>query len=236
MNPGDTGTIICGKGRLGLLIAGALEQQGVHCEFARIDETRGLLQNDNPVTGAVDTLILCFVPKHTETKSGWSGLLRGLLRQVRSGALKINRVLFVSSTAVYEGVEQGFVGAHTAVKASSVRSQGLLDAENIIPQLAASSAIFRLTGLVGPGYNKYDPVTYSHDKPRQAVDTRAVAADVLLWFLQAQSNQKSGHYIEVLTDGLVYWQGKALDPARDREQIKALGTKHRLLVPSIVSL
>lgn len=224
--------VICGKGRLGQLISGALEKQGITCEYARIEQGSGLVQNNQPMSGTVDNLILCFVPKHEGSKSGWSGLLRGLLGQVQNGTLKINRVLFVSSAAVYEGVSQGFVGAHTTAKASSVRSQGLLDAENIIPQLSPSSAIFRLTGLVGPGYNKYNPVTYSNDKPRQAVDTRAVAADVVLWFLQKQS----GHRLEVLTDGLVYWQGVALDPARDREQIKALAEKHRLLVPSIVSI
>jgi len=229
-------TIICGKGRLGLLIANALQQQNIACEFARIDVARGLVQNDQPITGTVDTLILCFVPKHEESKSGWQGLLKGLLQQVKRKELHIGRVLFISSTAVYESVEQGFVNAHTPVRAASVRSQGLLDAENIIPQLAPDTAIFRLTGLVGPGYNKYDPLTFSNDKPRQAVDTRAVAADVVLWFLQQHSKKESGHRIEVLTDDLVYWQGKVLDPAKDREQIKALGAKHRLLIPSIVSI
>lgn len=236
MNTASPKTIICGKGRLGELIAGALQQQGITCEYARIDARQGVVQNDQALTGNIDTLILCFVPKHAEGKSGWQGLLQGLLKQVKSGALTIQRTLFISSTAVYEEVEHGFVNAATSVRGSSVRSRGLLDAEKIIPQISANSVIFRLTGLVGPGYNKYDPITYSKDKPRQAVDTRAVAADVVLWFLQQHSKQKSGHQIDVLTDGLVYWQGKALDPARDREQIKALGAKHRLLVPSIVSI
>jgi len=234
VNASSQRVMVCGKGRLGQLIAAALQQQNTPCEYARIDATRGLIQDDQAVTGTIDALILCFVPKHTEERSGWQGLLNGLLRQVQSQSLQINRVLFISSTAVYEATEKGFVNAQTAVSGISIRSKGLLEAEKIIPQLSANSAIFRLTGLVGPGYNKYDPITYSNDKPRQAVDTRAVAAEVALWFLQQHSKPKGGQQIAVLTDGLVYWQGKALDPARDREQIKALGEKYRLLVPSIV--
>lgn len=239
-------TVMCGKGRLGLLIVNALQQRGVSVEFARIHANRGLVQGDKSLAGAIDNLIICLAPKRNNGRddsqpsggihsipgdsSGWPGLLNGLLQQVKRGELAVGRVLFISSTSVYESTTSGFVSAQSAVKAGSTRSQALLDAEKVIPQLTDNSSIFRLTGLVGPGYNTYDPLSYSHDKPRQAVDIRAVAADVCSWFLQPTA----GHHIEVLTDGLVYWQGKVLDPARDREQIRALAAKHRLLVPSII--
>lgn len=206
-------TIICGKGRLGQLIVAALPST---CRFARIDLQRGLVQNGQPVTGIVDTLILCFVPKHEQGKSGWQGLLHGLLQQVQRGELSITRVLFISSTA--------------AGGSDPVRSQGLLDAERVIPQLSPASTIFRLTGLVGPGYNKYDPVSYSMDKPRQAVDTRAVAAEMGKWFVGKQQ----GHTLDVLTDGFVYWQGKKLDPENDAKEIEQLGSHHRLSKPTII--
>jgi len=221
--------IVCGKGRLGHLIASTLSPH-TKPEYARIDAALGLIQDDQAVTGTIDTVILCFVPKHSETKSGWQGLLHGVLKQVQNNSLQIQRVLFISSTAVYEEVEKGFVDVHTPVTGNSVRSKRLLDAESVIPQLSANSAIFRLTGLVGPGYNKYDPITYSNDKPRQAVDTRAVAREVAKWFLQKQN----GHTIEVLTDGTIYWQGKKLEAERDRDQIETLSKKFRLLKPSIV--
>ena len=223
-------TVMCGKGRLGLLIANALQRQGIAVEYARIHAGRGLVQDEQSLTGSIDTLLICMAPKRESGESGWPGLLNGLLQQVKRGELVIGRVLFISSTAVYESTQAGFVNAQTPVKAASTRSQALLDAENVIPQLSANSSIFRLTGLIGPGYSTYDPLSYSHDKPRQAVDIRAVANDALHWFLQPAV----GHHIEVLTDGLVYWQGKALDPARDREQIRSLAAKHRLLVPSII--
>ncbi len=223
-------TVVCGKGRLGQLIVAALQQQNIPCEYARVDTERGLIQNNQVITGVIDTLIFCFVPKHDQNKSGWQGLLNGLLNQVRNGDLKIQRVLFISSTAVYEEVEKGFVDAHTPVTGSGVRSRGLLEAESIIPQLSANSVIFRLTGLVGPGYNKYDPVTYSNDKPRQAVDTRAVAHEVVNWF----SKKQSGNCIEVLTDGIIYWQGSKLDTLKDHQQTEKLSKEYRLLKPSIV--
>jgi hypothetical protein len=223
-------TIICGKGRLGQLISSTLDAKSIAHEFARIDATQGLVQNSAHVCGTLDALILCFAPKHEEDQSGWHGLLNGLLAQVQCKELSIQRLLFISSTSVYEAVERGFVDAGTPVTGASVRSQGLLDAENMIPQLSANSAIFRLTGLVGAGYNKYDPVTYSHGKPRQAVDTRAVAAKAGTWFAQ----QPTGHRIEVLTDGLVYWQGRKLDPVKDQAEIKKLSEQFRLLNPSKV--
>lgn len=206
-------TIICGKGRLGQLISAALPSGYA---FARIDVQQGLVQDGQPVTGTVDTLILCFVPRHEEGKSGWQGLLRGLQQQVQRGELKIRRVLFISSTA--------------AGGSDPVRSQGLLDAESVIPQLAPASTIFRLTGLVGPGYLKYDPVSYSMDKPRQAVDTRVVAAEVGKWF----SGKQQGHTLDVLTDGFVYWQGKKLDPLIDATMIEQLKRDYRLSKPSII--
>jgi hypothetical protein len=220
---------MCGKGRLGQLISAALPLH-INSVYARIDSARGLIHNNQPLVGNIDTLILCFVPKHEEGKSGWQGLLAGLLAQVQRKELSIQHVLFISSTSVYEEVENGFVDAQTPVTGASVRSKGLIDAERIIPQLAPNTTIFRLTGLVGPGYHKYDPVTFSNDKPRQAVDTRAVAAEVAKWF----AGEQRGHRIEVLTDGIVYWQGRKLDPAVHAKEIEQLSKAHRLLRPSIV--
>ena len=223
-------TILCGKGRLGQLIADALPVSA-NVSFARIDAKRGLVDDSQSFAGTVDTLVICLVPKHEEGKSGWQGLLNGLLAQVNSKQLTINHVLFISSTAVYESTARGFVDVQTPVVAASVRSQGLIEAEQIIPQLAANTAIFRITGLIGSGYNKYDPVTYSHDKPRQAVDTRAAAAEVAQWFTQ----KPAGHRIEVLTDGIVYHQGRKLDPKIDAKEIEELSKKNRLLKPSIIT-
>jgi len=222
--------ILCGKGRLGQLISATLEAKHVAHEFARIDTQHGLVQNGAPISGTLDALVICLAPKHEEGKSGWHGLLNGLLSQVLRKELSIQRVLFISSTSVYEGIEHGFVDALTHVTAGGVRSQGLLDAEKIIPQLAANTRIFRLTGLVGPGYHKYNPATFSHDKPRQAVDTRAVVVEVVKWFVQRQS----GHRIEVLTDGLVYWEGWKIDALKDVESLRQLSEQFRLLQPSIV--
>jgi hypothetical protein len=240
-------TLLCGKGRLGQLIASALDAKNIAHAFARVDAMHGLVQNGAPVCGALDALVICLVPKHEEgrdgsrpssgihsipgdRKSGWHGLLDGLLQQVQRKELSIQRVLFISSTSVYESIATGMVDAQTKVTGASVRSQGLLDAESVIPQLSAHTSILRLTGLVGPGYNKYDPVTFSNDKPRQAIDTRAVAREVAQWFAE----QPAGHRIDVLTDGFVYWQGRKLDGVKDAEEIQQLGKTYRLLEPSVI--
>lgn len=221
---------VAGNGRLGKQIQSALQQRGHSIQLARVDPVQGLIINAAPVFGQLDTLVICFVPQQSERGAGWRTALKGFQQQVSRGDLEIGQLLFISSTSVYESVETGLVDANTPVQPVSTRSGGLLSAEAIVPTLSPCTTIFRLTGLVGPGYDKYDPVSYSIDKPRQAVDIRAVAnatADRL-------SSPQSGHHLEVLTDGLIYWQQRPFRAADEEELMAHLLGQYRLLQPSII--
>ena len=221
---------VAGNGRLGQQIQSTLQQRGHTLRLARVDPVEGLTHDGAPVFGELDALVICFVPHHSERGAGWFTALKGLQQQVIRGDLQLGQVLFISSTSVYESIETGLVDANTPVQPASTRSGGLLSAEAVIPTLSACSTIFRLTGLIGPGYGKYDPVSYSVDKPRQAVDIRAVAKAVA----ERLSTPEPGHRIEVLTDGLIYWQQRPFRAADEEELMAHLLGQYRLLRPSIV--
>jgi len=228
---------LIGKGRLGLAIAKALETSGhgingYAIEFARLDPDKGLVLAERTSVSTpifIETAVFCLVPRHPEGGSGWLGLFDGLQKQTESKKIKIGRALFISSTAVYECIEFGWVDYQTPVHPVNSRTEGLLSAETAIRTLCEHTAVFRLTGLTGPGYHKYDPVSFSHDRPRQAVDIRAVAK-VVAGYL---STGWQGHKTEVLTDGYIYYQGQILNPQAHINQLASLQTQYRLLRPSI---
>lgn len=215
---------------MGSAIAEQLRQHQHTLQFARADEQKGLTLDGQVLTGTLEALIICFVPHHRERGAGWFDALTGLHEQVQRGELQIKQCLFISSTSVYESVEFGLVDRHTTIEPISIRSGGLLHAESIIAQLSDNTSIFRCTGLVGPGYHKYDPVPYSVDKPRQAVDIRAVAVAVAERVQQA----KNGHHIEVLTNGKLYWQQQIIDQQNEPQRVAALSESFRLLQPSLI--
>lgn len=225
-------TTLIGKGRLGLAIAKALEATGHSVDFARLDSVYGLIPAESPSVAAplyIETAVFCLVPRHPEGGSGWLGLFEGLQRQLQSKKVQFGRVLFISSTAVYECIEAGWVEHLTPVHAVDPRTEGLLSAEAAIQTLSEHTAVFRLTGLIGPGYHKYDPIPFSQNRTRQAVDIRAVATAVA----DSLSVGWHGHKTEVLTDGYVYYHGRALDPQADADELATLQTQFRLLRPSI---
>lgn len=223
--------VICGRGRLGGRIAAQLAAMQRPLQTARIDRDRGLL-----VTGALpaqlDLLVLCLVPVHPEGGSGWAGLLDGLCRQVEHGALRIGRVVHISSTAVYECYAQGWVDADSSVQAASARSAGLIAAEQQVRQLSADHCIIRLAGLIGPGYERFDPVTMSVSQPRHAVDVRAAA---MLAAQLAVRPERAGR-TELVTDGGIYFQQQRYPAERSQPVLAALAQQHRLMLPSTVAV
>lgn len=222
-------TVLCGRGRLGTLLAQALSAQGPLIA-GRIDRERGLVAPD--LFADIAQLVLCFVPRDTTPeRSGWLGLLAGLKAQVQRGELRIGRVALVSSTGVYEGIRQGWVTAETSPVASSPRSAGLIDAEQSIAHLAEHSHIFRLSGLTGPGYERYDPRASSAHQPRSAVEVRAAAATII----QTLRAAPNGHQRHIVTDGMIYVGTEPRPADRSDPMLNALAAEHRLLLADLIA-
>lgn len=151
-----------GKGRLGGLIAEHVQQalapafaEKPDNHFARIDAQAGLTDSDgSPLSGVIDRLVICISPERRKSWQ-WDQLLLGMIEQKARGELKINQLVFISSTGIYDGISQGMISVDTLPKAQSERSRCLLVAENHIKLLADNYHILRCSGLYGAGYQKY---------------------------------------------------------------------------------
>lgn len=213
--------IICGQGRLGRRVADALAARGRPPHPMRIAGEQGLTGlTSSPCR--LSLLVICLVPPHPEGGSGWTGLLDGLSRQLQRGAIAIDRILLVSSTAVYNSHRVGWVDARTPVQPDSPRTAGLIEAERCVQTLAPTTIIARLAGITGPGYERYDPLAMSAQQPRHAIDVRAAALQLADWALAPMPPRCA-----LLTDGVIYWRGAAL--AMDDPVLTDLAAAHRLL-------
>ncbi len=237
--------LIAGRGRLGQRIASHIAD-GADALHARIDPARGLLAVANsalpvadqalPVASPdaplrIERLLICLVPRHPDGGSGWLGLLDGLVAQVAAGTLAIARVVHVSSSSVYEGYPAGWVGAHTPARPLTARTEGLVAAENAVRALAADSAVVRLTGITGPGYERYQPLAYAGSEAKHAIDVRD-AASAIAALLQPGPAPFAGAHTELLTDGRVYFRDQTFDLHTDRAALDALAHSQRLQSPS----
>jgi hypothetical protein len=223
--------VICGRGRLGSRVAALLAADQSAPLSLRIDREQGLIRLDGALPARIERLLICLVPPHPEGGSGWTGLLDGLCRQVQRQQLSIGRVLMVSSTAVYECHEHGWVDAASPVRAISARGAGLLEAEQRVAELSAEHVVVRLAGITGPGYERYEPLRMSIEQPRHAVDVRAAAA--LCHQLLRQPPPIAA--IELVTDGLIYFQQQSFFATETEPQLAALASRYRLMRPSTIA-
>lgn len=221
--------VICGQGRLGSRVAALLAARQQPLKALRIDRERGLINPDGPVPADIDCLLLCLVPRHPDGGSGWTGLLQGLQAQVARGDLRLQRVLLVSSTAVYESYDHGWVTASSPVSAVSARSAGLIEAEQIVRMLTTASCVVRLAGITGPGYERYDPIAMSQHQARHAIDVRAAAQLIAELALQPTSAART----ELITDGYVYFQQQRYPAEPTLPALAALATQQRLMQPTL---
>ncbi len=211
----------CGHGRLGQQIIAALQKRHVAPTLARLDAEQGLLL---PPPQKIGTLIICLVPKANPaaTESPWRTMLQGLVTQVRNAQLSIDRVLHISSTAVFEGCPPGYCDATTPVHDSSERVAGLLTAENHVKQLSPHHCSVRLPGLIGPGYERYDPRAMSSDRVRHAVDIRAAGESIA----QLATTNWTGERIDVITDGYWFFQQQRFSVLSDTPPAELLQQFH----------
>ena len=198
--------------------------------YARIDPELGLINsNVELIKGEIDHLVLCLSPSKSSSWQ-WDQIFNGLMRQVAKKELKINKVIFISSTRVYDGLCRGEISAKTPVNARSERAQQLITAEQQIEKLASSFHILRCSGLYGAEdqpYQKYREIlTRNDNKMRFGVDIEKVA-NVVVEKLEDQDKVSS---YSLLTDGGGHLNGQKLLI----EQVNYLSNQYRLLINSKV--
>jgi len=222
-----------GKGRLGNLIAQSVKAStNLTINYARIDPEFGLINsNRKPIGGDVDQLVLCLSPSQSSVWQ-WDQILNGMIKQVVRNELKINQLIFISSTRVYDGITGGIITAETPVNAASKRAMKLLKAEHHIEQLTSNYHILRCSGLyakTGQDYRKYPKIlVQKDDKIRFGVDIEYVT-QVVVEKLK-ENTQVSTH--SLLTDGYCYFNGEKIAA----QKVSHLSGQHRLLINSQVKL
>lgn len=243
-------TAICGQGRLGGRIAALLSATGKVPLPLRLHPEHGLVLPVAQPPLHIRTLIICLVPraavvgqapaaddlaaenqasaKPQRASVAWAGLLDGVLAQVQRGELIIDQLLHVSSTAVYEGYQQGWVRATSPAKGDSPRALALAEAEQKVRGLSRNSLVVRLSGLYGPGYEGYQPLTFNDDKARMGVDLRAAAAMIYALLRKGIT----GAATALITDGNIYYQGQAYKADVANPLLAKLASKQRLLLAS----
>ncbi len=238
----DINYLQVGKGRLGGLITQQVKHspgQIDEIQYARINAGTGLIDlKGYPLTGVINRLVICISPGQKQAWQ-WHQLLKGLLGQKDRGELKINQLIFVSSTRVYDGIPRGMVSVDTPTIARSERAKSLLMAENHIKLLSNSFHIVRCSGLYGREYQKYSSIlsrvaiskiSYSQgdDQPRFGVNVESVAKTVLERL--SQTGQTSSY--SLLTDGYCYFQGHKIAIGEANQ----LASRYRLLHPGCINL
>lgn len=214
---------LCGQGRLGSRVRDLLEAEGVEVVPVRLDSNRGLPAGD------IDTLMVCVAPGPAvpagQRPAWWRGLFDGLSRQVQDGERRLRRLLFVSSTRVFDGAPPGRVDGGGAAIPESEAALALATAERAALALAAQACCVRLAGIYGGEYAVYDPRAFSMDRPRHGVDVDAAARALVR--LVAETRWPAFH---LLSDGQVYWRGRAYP--WDSAEAEALARDWPVFCPS----
>jgi len=202
-----------GQGRLGGLIAKAVEAQFSNIHFAKIDQAQGLLnQAGLPLTGTIERLVICISPGKQKNWS-WLNILQGLESQLHAGDLIVHQLIFISSTRVYDGIDFGLITAKTKAVAKSPTGLELLKAEQMIKSFANNVHILRCSGLYSeylPIYQKYFEILLAKsNKIRFGVNVEQVVDKVLEFVLPLNTVKQASSY-HLLTDGHCYVNGKKI--------------------------
>lgn len=231
-----------GRGRLGQAIINSLQHSQLSQQYeklsiapvlARIDETDGLLFKNDPqvITEpiSIELLVICIAPGRP-AKWQWNDILRGITAQVEAGLLRIAKVVYISSTRVYEGYQSGVVTANSKPMANSERGRALLAAEDCAIALAKSALIVRCAGLNGPLYKVYSQsLQETSSRMRFAVTISQIGNDIASHLIEPA---KGLHYL-LLTDGFAYVDGMAIDIAElNQQELALLAKKYRILIKS----
>jgi nucleoside-diphosphate-sugar epimerase len=116
-----------------------------------------LFNEDCPETwpvGAVDYLVYCAAATdHDEAgyRAAYVQGLRNVLGWLDDYGQVPERLLFVSSSSVYEQQDGGWVDETSAAKASAYSGRVMLEAEQVVLGSGIPASVVRLTGIYGPG-------------------------------------------------------------------------------------
>jgi len=196
---------LVGEGRIGGALKKRLLGKGWRVKNCRIDRQFGLLAEP----GQHDNLLICIAPgrrQNGQPRWRWSQLLKRFAEQVRLGEQQIGRLIFVSSTRVYEGYKSGLIEARLMPRVYSERGVELLKAERLLQGLAGELHLVRCSGLYGPGYRHYEPIMRAAtDRPRFGVSQEGVVDKLESLLEPPLKMQQRAH---LLTDGYCYYQGR----------------------------
>lgn len=220
---------ICGKGRIGAKVFAKLTELGFQPEHYRIDHQLGLTSYSENVPNVIDLLIVCISPAKSQQKWQWKEIFNGLNRQVKNGEITIKRVIYVSSTRVYDGIESGLVSASSQTIPGSEKAHELYQAEQALQSLSKSVCIVRCCGLIGNGYEKYQSILETaEDRPRFAVDIE----DVTRHIISKATDNNARSSITLLTDGKVHYKKQIYLFDEDKALIETLAKEHKILLNS----
>ncbi|PPK37201.1 NAD(P)-dependent oxidoreductase [Pseudomonas laurylsulfatiphila] len=144
------------------LLAAGWEVHGLRRDVARlpagvIGVAGDLFNKDCPATwpiGAVDYLVYCAAATDHDEAGYRAAYVQGLehvLEWLNDYGQVPNRLLFVSSSSVYEQQDGEWVDERSSAVASGYSGRVMLEAEQIALKSGIPASVVRLTGIYGPG-------------------------------------------------------------------------------------
>lgn len=221
---------ICGQGRIGARVTEKLRAQGHQVDVLRLDKEKGLYSQNATVPTRIEVLIICISSAKAKGLWDWTNIFNGLEQQVRLGQIKINNLIFVSSTRVFDGIDSGLVTSQTKPQSNSERGQKVILGEEALKKVCSNLHLVRCSGLIGGGYDSYRPIlSVAKDRPRFAVEVENVKQFIIdqiaLILTQTLSQSTS-----LLTDGKAYFEQRCYDVVKDKEKVIELSKHFRILV------
>ena len=144
------------------LLAAGWEVHGLRRDVSRLPEgvigvAGDLFNKDCPATwpiGAVDYLVYCAAATDHDEAGYRAAYVQGLehvLEWLNDYGQVPNRLLFVSSSSVYEQQDGEWVDERSSAVASGYSGRVMLEAEQIALKSGIPASVVRLTGIYGPG-------------------------------------------------------------------------------------
>ncbi len=221
---------ICGQGRIGARVTQALRAKGHQVDVLRLDKEKGLYSQNATVPTKIQVLLICISSAKAKGLWDWTNIFDGLEQQVNLGQLKINNLIFVSSTRVFDGIGSGLVTSQTEPQSNSERGQKVIQGEDALKKVCSNLHLVRCSGLIGGGYDSYRPIlSVAKDRPRFAVEVEHVKQFIISQ-IESMLTQTLPQSISLLTDGKVYFEQRCYDVVKDKEEVIELSKHFRILV------
>lgn len=231
--------VVCGAGRIGSRLGELLHESKVPYIRARLDSRLGLISSEGELPSSFKVLVICISAGHKSANGPrwhWDEVLLGLVAQIRSQEIRVESVVLVSSSRVYESYDTGLVTATCTPQANSAAGKALITAEQQLLSCPMKKVILNCSGLYGASYSRYTPIMLAaKDKPRFGIDADQVA-HTLSQLVQRGIVSALDSKRLLLTDEKVYFQQQKLTLSKDKETVETLAQDYRILVNSEAAL